>query len=430
MIALLVGILLGFLAGLLPGINISFIMILSIPFLTGSDLQTVLLFYIAVMASSQYSGSISALLLGVPGETTSLPAVNIRKYIDISQIRQALYNSASGSLIGSILAILITIPLFYYFQNSTAYLTTLFLVIAGSVGLFLGIISSNNIWYVSTLMVVIGWLLSKIGFDSVTGTNFLTFGNPHLMGGLPFVSVAIALLVIPTLISFFFKRSDQVKQVNITNSTINYINSKDMIWPGIRGSIIGYVIGLIPYIGNAASSNVAYFVERWINKNNYMAQLTSSETANNSAYFSVLLPLLVFSVAIIPSETILLEIITTNGQMITWNTVEQMLPAIITAFVFINIICWILSYIFAGQVIQILKIPFKYLFTIIISLVLVVIWYTGQEITQGGYFLLVFLLLTPVGILLYKFDTTPLIFAFIMQNTMEPAILRLWTLYS
>ena len=85
MIHLLAGILLGFLAGLLPGINISFIMILSFPFLIGSDLQSVLIFYIAVMASSQYSGSISALLLGIPGETTSLPATNIRKQINNNQ---------------------------------------------------------------------------------------------------------------------------------------------------------------------------------------------------------------------------------------------------------------------------------------------------------------------------------------------------------
>lgn len=429
MIHLLAGILLGFLAGLLPGINISFIMILSFPFLIGSDLQSVLIFYIAVMASSQYSGSISALLLGIPGETTSLPATNIRKQINNNQIRQALYNSASGSLLGSLLAVIITIPLFYYFRHSTAYLTTLFLVLAGFLGLLLGIISSSNTWYVSVVMVIVGWILGKIGFDSNSGTNFLTFGNPYLMGGLPFISVSMALLVVPTLVSLYFKRSDQVQQVNIEKTSVEYINIKDMVWPGIRGSVIGYIVGLIPYMGSAASSNIAYFTERYVNKNNYMAQLTSSETANNSAYFSVLLPLLLFGIAIIPSEIILLEIIATSGQTITWNKIAEILPSIIVFFVFINIICWILSYVFAIQIVKILYVPFKYLFAAIISMVLIVLWYAGQEITQSGYFLLVFLLLTPIGVSLYKFDTTPLIFAFMLQNILEPAVSRLWTLY-
>lgn len=426
--AALAGIVVGFLAGILPGINISFVMIVSMPFLIGMDTTSILIYYLAVMSSSQYSGSISALLYGIPGESTSLPAIKVRQSLDVSQYKQALYNCATGSIIGSLVALIISLPIFYLSKNHTFYLTTIFLILAGSVGILLSALTSKNNILESTLLILAGWTLSKIGYDQTTNANFLTFNNPYLMGGIPFISVTVALFVIPSFIQVYFNKTRNIK-VGVQDNKINFLNKNTLIFPSLRASVVGYILGLIPYIGSVASSNIAYFVERKINKNNYMAQLTASETANNSAYFSVLIPLLLFGVAIIPSETILLESINLNGQLLNWQLVEKILPTLLLFFVAINFICWILSYFLADSLVKVLDLPKNFLIFLLLTTIGFSVWYAGQQFHQGYYYFLVLLILTPLGILLYKKDTMPLIFAFLLQPSLESAFIRVINLY-
>ena len=105
---MLSGIFLGLIAGVLPGIGNVVTLILVYPFITDFDLFQIVLFYMCLAGSSQYTGSVVATTLAVPGETSSLPAVTEGHRMFLSgRGNYAISNSAMGSFLGAGIASLI-----------------------------------------------------------------------------------------------------------------------------------------------------------------------------------------------------------------------------------------------------------------------------------------------------------------------------------
>ena len=105
-----VGILFGTMSGLLPGIGTSISLIISTPFLIQLEIHQMFLFYMAILSTAQYTGTIPSIFLNIPGESNSMPAV-----IEGSKFRRRKLSSlaiglcAVGSLFGSLIAIVLTL---------------------------------------------------------------------------------------------------------------------------------------------------------------------------------------------------------------------------------------------------------------------------------------------------------------------------------
>ena len=81
-----------------------------------------------------------------------------------------------------------------------------------------------------------------------------------------------------------FLFNERIEKVNLKFEKISLIKlSLDNMITIVRSSLIGFISGLIPYVGNGISSNLAFNIEKKINPNNFIAQATASESANNSA---------------------------------------------------------------------------------------------------------------------------------------------------
>ena len=107
-IIMLVGVLFGLIAGMLPGVGNVVTLMLVYPFVTDFTLFQIILFYVCLAGAAQYTGSVVATTLAVPGETSSLPAVTEghRMFLD-GRGNYAISNSAIGSFVGAGLASLI-----------------------------------------------------------------------------------------------------------------------------------------------------------------------------------------------------------------------------------------------------------------------------------------------------------------------------------
>lgn len=422
LIALSAGIFSGFLIGLIPGLSVSFVIILSLPFLGNFDLLQLLVFYLAVLSSSQYSETIVALLLGIPGESTSLPVVEARKDIEEKDISQTLYNCATGSFIGSMLSVVITMVVFYFLKDSTFYLKTWFMLFVVFVGLMLAVASSNNRWYETIAMMVFGWLLSKIGYDSNTGKDFLTFDNRYLYGGIPTISVLVSLFILPNLLAIpsYVSKSVSYERTSASLTLFPWAAS-------IRGTIVGYLTGLIPYVGSIISSNVSYFIEKKL-RSSIPSQVTAAETANNAAFFSVIAPMLIFGIAIVPTQGMLLEVIAKNLIKFDWAAVKDIMVSLAVIMVVINAINWIINTKAISLALKLSSIPVNQIkiFGLLVSFMGAI--YMGHDVGQAWYYVIVMLCLAPLGYLTKGKDMLPLIFVFLLQSEVEFAIIRIWSM--
>ena len=153
MIVLLLGVLSGVIAGFLPGVGVFVTMITLYPFLIDLSFIDLTVFYIALVSTTQYIGSVTATYLGIPGESSSLPAV-----IEGNSLHKKGYGSLaiSGAALGSLFGALLTLglivsvssflPYLYFFYNTYAQFIIFFGII-----LYL-IFNSKSGWIIALLL--------------------------------------------------------------------------------------------------------------------------------------------------------------------------------------------------------------------------------------------------------------------------------------
>lgn len=426
--SLLLGISIGMLVGLAPGIGITTSLVFMYGFLIEQSLLFNLIFYSTLLSTTQYFGSVPTLLLGIPGETTGLPLMKLRdQLIRENKLEETLVGTSIGSFISAVISCLLCWYLIPNISNMLFYFKTYMVLIFSATGFLLSIIFSDNRWYQSFLIFMFGWLCSKIGFNAHSKEEFLTFNNIYLFGGLPTISVIFGLYGIPKIVDFF----------KINKPTSDYtIKSKlevKTIWKFrfviVRSTFIGFFSGLIPFCGNYMSSFIAFFIQKKLSPNNVVSQALSSETANNSGYISVLLPLLAMGIALTPTEYLLIDILEQNNLSLTKNSVFNILPIVLVVLIFANIICMLISWKTVSYVILFYQKIYLFVPIFFIVLGIFTIYNAGERYSQEYYYLIVFGVFSIIGFMFRNYDTVPFIFAFLMQNNIESAVTYTKALY-
>lgn len=439
----------GILVGLIPGLGILVLILLAYPILLTFDFFQCMLFYLSVYSASQFSGSIVATTMGIPGESSSLPAVKegyalyLRGYGSL-----AISGAAIGSIFGAFVACATTIILMPYalyliknFYNNNVQIV-IFLAVS-----FL-IVCINKQIITNIFLFLFGMLLASIGFQSVPlNLNYKEWIPydvfPNLVGGLPTFPVLVALFVIPVLAKNWNARQSTDFDVNKNLKTLpllNHIkNYLQYFSSGLRGSIIGIFSGLVPHLTSILAANLSYTIERKIglkrktyNENGDMPSLISSETANNGAAFTSLLPLVLLGVPISTSEAVLLSILERNNFFVNYQSaiLSGLFNELMIWFIAINVLAFTLAWPMVKYVNYLYKIPLRLTFTITFVILLVLIGYVGSRSYQVEYYYAVFLLLAPIGYLLKNTDTIVLIVGFILQDKIFAAVHRAVIIWS
>lgn len=427
-IPLLLGIFVGILVGLAPGVGITTSVVFMYGFLSEQNLLFNLIFYSTVLSTSQYFGSIPTLILGIPGETTGLPLMKLREQIiKDNKLDDVLFGTSIGSFFAAIFSCIICWYLIQNFSNILFYLKTYMILIFSLIGFILSVVFSDNKMYQSFLLFALGWICSKIGFNVQTKEDFLTFGNIYLFGGLPTISVIFGIYGISKILDFFSIDKINIEYNTKIKSRISIIVEHKFVI--IRSSIIGFISGLIPFCGNYMSSFIAFFVQKKISPNDYTSLAISSETANNSGYISILFPLLALGIALTPTEYIFLDILEQANISINKNNIQNILTTFFVTLIVANILCMFISWKMINLTIMFYKKIHLFVPIFFIAFGIFTIYNAGEKYSQEVYYLIIFVIFSFIGIMFRKRDMIPFIFAFLLQNNIENALIYTKALY-
>lgn len=450
LVIMLCGILFGLIAGMLPGVGNVVTLMLCYPFITDFSLFQIVLFYVCLAGAAQYTGSVVATTLAVPGETSSLPAVTEghRMFLD-GRGNYAISNSAIGSFVGAGLAsmiMLIVLP-FSVWVIAKFYNTHVQAVILIGVSIFLILTYGGQKWYHNLFLFAIGWFLSSIGFNKemfqYNWANLIDYEKYYYLHfGLPLYPVVVALFVFPIFLkSWNSPRPDMTALSNLWDNKF-FMHLKEYwnnIGASLRGTVIGSLCGLVPHMTSTLASNVAYVKEVALgkkkgtyNENGDIKSLVSAETANNAAGLTQLTPLLLIGIPITTSEAIVLNIIENNMEVINWETTVAtgMFGKLVIFFFVMNAICLCAAWPFAKHLHLMFKINQKLLYTLTFAVLMALVFYMGTIVQQQHYYLMVVGALLPLGYFLRRWDTLILVFAFVLQTQIQGAVIRLWHIYS
>lgn len=419
--AIIIGVILGIVSGLIPGVGNFVLMLLILPFLGNFNVYELIVLYASMAAISQYIGSIPATLYSIPGESSSYPTVVESKNLkSTDQISNAISGSAFGSFFGSV----IVLGLCYWFADyaglisyfySTKLIVTLLLLVSIAV-----CVTAKNKWWISILLLLGGFGLGAIGYNTFYSKPILTFNNSYLYGGLPLEVVLICLFAVPQIFQNFNIDKVDIKKNLVYNTTKIYIVNpmQTMFY-----TIVGFFGGLVPGMTTVFSSIAAYNVSSWFTKDP-VKRIVASETANNAGAFSMLLPLLLFGVPLIGSEALLLSLIEQKGFIISSIDFSELMSMLSVNIVIVNFIGLLLAWPLSKQIKYFYQLNLKMVFSLVLLLLFTVVLYSGYINYSLIYYAVVFILLTPIGYFLKNINTLPLVFAFIIHDKLFEGILR------
>jgi putative tricarboxylic transport membrane protein len=420
----LLGSCLGVIIGTLPGINMTVAMVISLPLIMNQSLETMLAFYLSVLIICQYLGSVMAIGVGVPGETNSLPAMNEGAFLRrFGLTTQAIRFTAIGSLLGAGVAVLLLSLAWPFIQYSIYAWQTEIKIIVLATTLTMLVLWSENKIFINFLLLSLGIVLGKIGVNNTTNDVWTPFGLEFLTYGIPFLGVLIIIYVFPVLYRSY---SLPLKSVDINNFP-NIVDRPVMsagtfpFMSSIRGSIIGFFAGFVPALSYSISSKIAWLFEKTQHNQetpeHSMRRLISAESANNAASLSAIIPLIMFGVPIVASETILYNLITTKGFVLGPSAIQiPFLISLAAAYLIANAFGFIAAWPLASYVTKIMSIHGTKI-KIFVSISLVALYFfEGYETNLLEIYAIISGLLVLLSFSLRKFDTQPVIFGFVLAE--------------
>ncbi len=422
------GVLIGTLIGVLPGLGpVGALSILLPTTFHMSPLQAVILMA-GIYYGAQYGGSTTSILLRIPGEASAVvTCIDGYEMARKGRAGPALGMAAFGSFIGGTVGI----GLLMLLANPLVRIALKFgppeYFCLMLVGIVLLTFLSSKPTAKSLAMGAFGIFLGVIGSDPMTGVPRYTFNMQILMDGLGLAPVAMGLFGISEILINIEGGLKQdivrTKIGNILPSLQDWIDSK---WAIIRGSFIGFFLGVLPGGGAILASFTSYAIEKRVSRHpedfgkGAIAGVAGPETANNAGAQGNFVPLLVFGLPCNVVMAMLLAIFIIHGLTpgplllkknpdVFWGLVMSMYLG--------NIMLLALNLPLIGIWVKILKIPYPLLFPFIILFCLIGVYSLNNNVAE----IFIMTIFGVVGYLMRKFDYDPavLVLAMILGPMLE-----------
>ncbi len=316
---LLIGAIVGMVVGVIPGFGPSAGLAILLPVTFGMDPIGAIMMLAAIYYGAMYGGTITSILLNTPGESATVASTfDGFPLAKAGRAGPALVMQAAASFVGGTVGvILITILAPMFSQVSRSFGPPEYFLLA-MMGMLTLIVMIGSNWKLGVISALIGFALGTVGVDLETGQGRYTFGSAEMIGGIYFIPIAIGLFGLGELFFAFYSGLHKTG----TGAIVQY-DREERFWPTaqdwistrmtmVRGSILGFVVGVIPGAGATIASLMAYSTERSISRNpeNFgkgeMAGLVAPETANNAASSGAMIPLLTLGIPGSASTAVLL----------------------------------------------------------------------------------------------------------------------------
>lgn len=434
------GIIFGTMAGFLPGITTTTVIILLYPFLKTLPVTEVLVFFITVVSTLQYYGSISAIVFGVMGETTSAPAVfNGNKLFRLGYGDIALTATATSSLIGSFFGVVV-----FWIISVNIDILIVFLTAKVKIVVLCCILAMTLIWCKSKILgvvcMLVGLSAGVAGSVALPWNKFIITNLTLIDGGIPLFPLMLGLIIVPLMLE------NIRKQTELHTCSINKTSIKDRFryllmiehFPAtVRGSLIGCIAGAIPGVSYAISSNLAESVEKLLNKNDTSVDsmkrnLYAAEAANNAGTIVVIAPFMLFALPIVSSEAVILGILESNGVVLSdlITLIHSYMLHIVIGLIVVNSLNWVISGVLYKSIIALYQYLEKYVYLVVMIASIALALYLGIIEYQFKLSVVTLVLSTIIGICI-KCDNTKMmfLFSFFIASELVPEMYRQMQIY-
>ncbi|MCL4747144.1 MAG: tripartite tricarboxylate transporter permease [Burkholderiaceae bacterium] len=373
-----VGVLLGTTVGVLPGLGplATIAMLLPITYQM-SDPTTALIMLAGIYYGAQYGGSTTAILVNLPGETSSVVTV-LDGYQMARQGRagQALAIAAIGSFFaGTVATVLIAgfAPILaeVAFEFGPPEYFSLMVL-----GLIAAVVLAHGSVLKALAMVVLGLVIGMVGVDVNSGVSRFSFGIPELFDGVSFAAVALGLFGIGEIIANLEQRENrEVFTRKVGRLLPNRDEFKASTMPIVRGTCLGSFLGLLPGGGAILSSFTSYALEKKISKTpqrfgkGAIEGVAGPESANNAGAQTSFIPMLTLGIPTNPVMALMIagmmihniqpgpQVMTTNPALF-WGLIASMWIG--------NAMLLVLNLPLIGIWIRLLTVPYRFLYPAIL----------------------------------------------------------------
>ena len=428
LLACFIGVFVGTLIGVLPGIGPVTAMSLLLPVTLAMAPATGIIMMAGIYYGSMYGGSTTSILVNIPGEAASVvTCLDGHEMAKRGRAGPALGIAAIGSFIAgtfAIVALMLVAPTLArwaiafgpaeYFSLMVLGLTLLAFLTQGSIAKAL-------------LMACCGLILGLVGTDIINGNQRLTFGRLELLDGIGIVPVVMGLFGVAEILSNLERSLErEVVRARIGNLWPSRADWAASRWPIARGTVLGFFVGTLPGGGAVISSFASYALEKKLSRTperfgqGAIEGVAGPEAANNAAAGGAFIPLLTLGIPPNVIMALLLGAFIIHGIQpgpllmvqkpdVFWGVVASMYIG--------NVMLLILNMPLIGMWVQVLKVPYRLLFPLILMFCIVGVFASNSAVFD--VFVMVFF--GVLGYLMRKFgyEPAPLVLAFVLGPMLE-----------
>jgi len=431
LLACFFGVVMGTAMGVLPGIGPSGTIALLIPLTFYMDAASAVIMLAGIYYGTQYGGSTTSILVNVPGEAASvITCLDGYQMARQGRAGAALGISAFGSFIAGtigVLGLMLVAPPLAEFALKFGPPEIFALVfLAFTLVAFLG----GGSMVKSLIMVVLGLLLATVGQEAITAIPRFTFGSVDLQSGLDLVPLIMGLFGISEVLLSLEEIKGGGGGIRSTpkfwDLFPNRSDWKKSIMPIGRGSVIGFLIGLLPGGTGIIASFASYAIEKRVSPyperfgNGAIEGVAGPESANNAAAQGAFIPLLTLGIPGNAAMALTLGALKIHGVIpgpllikdhpnVFWGVVASMYIG--------NFLLLLLNLPLIGIWVRLLRVSTSILYPMIILFCVIGAFSVNNSVFDvGALFFFGFL-----GYVLRRlnFDLAPLILGFILGPIME-----------
>jgi putative tricarboxylic transport membrane protein len=425
----LLGTFLGTLVGVLPGIGPALAIALLLPITYTVSPASALIMFAAIYYGAMYGGSTTSILLNTPGESGSvITALEGNKMARRGRAGAALATAAIGSFIAGTIAtgvLAFTAPSIadLAIQVGSADYVALMLVAFTTVSSLLGASQVRGF-----IALSIGLALGLVGADLQSGLTRLTFGSDAAMEGIKTVPVIVAIFALGE--ALYYASRLKAQGWNVIPMKGKALMTRDDLkrsWkPWIRGTFLGFPLGVVPAGGSEVPTFLSYSIEKKLSKHpeefghGAIEGVAGPEAANNANAAGALVPLLALGLPTSATAAVILvafqtyqiqpgpTLFLTNGALI-WTLIASLFIG--------NALLLILNLPLVRLWVQLLRIPRPYLFAGIVTFALLGAYAANTSIFDVQVAIFIGLL----GFFFRRFGMpiTPLILGLILGPNLE-----------
>jgi putative tricarboxylic transport membrane protein len=425
------GCLVGTLVGMLPGIGPLAGISILLPLTYGLDATKAIVMLAGIYYGSQYGGSTTSILLRIPGEAASvMTCIDGNAMAKKGRAGAALCIAAVGSFVagtfGVLMLTLVAPPLAEFALGFGPPEYTALLVLGL---IFLAYMSTSSLVR-TLLMAAFGLLLGTIGIDVMTGHFRYSFDINELGDGIGIVPVAVGLFGLGEILATpSHQVTGDVTKPRLRELWPSRAEWRDSGWPIARGSVLGFLIGIIPGSAHIISSFMSYALERRVAKHpedfgkGAVAGVAGPESANNSASTGAFVPMLALGIPTGPVTAVLMAALLIHGippgptlvndhPHVFWGFVASMYVG--------NLMLLALNLPLVGVFVNLLRIPYAYLYPLIVMFCVIGVYEVNNSIVDVWIMLIMGVI--GYGLKKFSFDPAPLVLGLVIAPIFEMSL--------